>query len=209
MLYPTLSSSEATLATIHTELYHPPEEYTNPTPITAENPPSKETPLTASTELTDISHGPKSEPPVASGSLLHLLNSKLSPSDSGGALPALSELPILSYTGEYLPQGQVSLNQAALTYADDFARSFGGCETADGSDGEQQESKKKRRRPERKPWSADDLFCLGEGEVEGNLGLGRMPLPPPTNNAEEMEGVAQEEEVGEKHVSDVSVDEDA
>ena len=205
MLYPTLSSSEATLATTHTELYHPPEEYTNPTPTMAENPPSKETPLTASSEPIDINHGPKFEPPVASGSLLHLLNSKLSSSDSGGPLPELSDLPILSYTGEYLPQGQVSLNQAALSYAEDFSRDFGGCNTASSSSGGgEKESKKEQTRPKRKPWSADDLFCLEEGEMEGSLGVGRMPP-----SAQEMEGLAQEEDIGEEHArGPVDVDKD-
>ncbi len=209
MLYPTLSSSETTLATIHTELYHPPEEYTNPTPVASENPPSKESPLTASTELVDISQGPRIESPTASGSLLHLLNPKLSSSDSGGALPALSDLPILSHTGEYLPQGQVSLNQAALNYAEDFARNRGGCNAAGGG-GDEQESKTKKKRPKRKPWSADDLFCLEEGEVEGNLGLGRMPPPPSPIAAQETDGVAQEEEmkIGEEHISEVITDKD-
>jgi hypothetical protein len=79
-------------------------------------------------------------------------------------LPDLSTLPILSHTGEHLPQGQVSLNQAALLYSEGFGKEFGGC--TEGSDGKEGRG---LVRPKRKPWSADDLFCLEEGRAEERL----------------------------------------
>lgn len=167
MLYPAIASSEDALATIHTELYHPPEEYIKPAASSSvDTAPPQETPLSAPVE-------PKAlEPQVLtiSRSILHLLNPRLPAWDSGGPLPDPSTLPVLSFTGEHLPQGQVSLNQAALTYAESFARDFGGCKTNGGEDRKQDELV--RKRPKRKPWSADDLFCLEEAEMEAGWGDG-------------------------------------
>lgn len=150
MLYPYLSSPEDAFAIIHTELSHPPEEYTKPTITTSTSPSQEiETPLATLSDLTAMvtkSETPQ-QPLSFTRSILHLLNPSLPPTDSGGSLPDLSTLPIFSHTGELMPQGQTSLNQAALAYSEKFVREIAGC----------QEGKKRVRW---KPWSADDLFCL-------------------------------------------------
>jgi hypothetical protein len=171
MLYSTFASSEDTLATVHSELYHLPEEHikpTIPTSNSADTPTTLETPLTASSELIAFKSAHESQTLTTSRSILHLLNPHLPPSDSGGPLPDLSSLPILSHTGENLPQGQVSLYQASLTYSESFARDLGGCKPSADAD----EKAQTKKRPNRTQWSADDLFCLDEDEMEANLGVG-------------------------------------
>lgn len=184
MLCPTLQASQDGLATIHTELYQLPEEHTQPPPSTPssslDTPPlSLESPLTAPFPDPDPKPGAQHEnyplTPITN-SILHLLNPSLSPSDLGGpGLPHLSDLPILSHTGEYLPQGVASLNHGAMLYAERFARELGGC----GGSVEEMKKKKKKegQRPKRRAGSAGDLFCLEEeeGEVEGVSGLVKMP----------------------------------
>jgi hypothetical protein len=171
MLYPTFPSSEDNIATVHSELYYPPEEHMKPT-IPTSNPAdtssTPETPLTAVAELTALRFSHESQKLTTSGSILHLLNPHLSQSDSGGPLPDLSSLPVLSHTGEHLPQGQVSLYQTALTFSESFARNLGGCQPSAGAD----EKAPIKKRPLRTQWSADDLFCLDEDEMEANLGVG-------------------------------------
>jgi len=174
MLYPNFASSEDNIATIHSELYHPPEEHMKPaiptsSPANTPNTPSTpETLLTASAELTALKSSHESQTLTTSRSILHLLNPHLPQSDSGGPLPDISSLPILSHTGEHLPQGQVSLYQAALTYSESFARNLGGC--VPGAEGDAKAPIKKR--PKWTQWSADDLFCLDEDDMEANLGVG-------------------------------------
>jgi hypothetical protein len=168
MLYPSFGSSEDNIATIHSELYHLPEEHMKPTIPTsdpAEPPTTPEIPLTASSELTALKSSHESQTLTTSRSILHLLNPHLPKSDSGGPLPELSSLPILSHTGEHLPQGQVSLYQAAITYSESFARNLGGCKQGN-------EKAPITKRPKRTQWSADDLFCLDDDEMEANLGVG-------------------------------------
>jgi hypothetical protein len=182
MLYPSLASPEDAFATIHTELHQPPKEHTQP-PTTTSSPSPTPTPedspvLTASSELTSIQSPHNTHQPLTMPrSILHLLNPQLPATDSGGPLPNLSTLPILAHTGEYLSQGQVSLNQASLTYAETFARDLGGCQP-DGGDADGEGKKKETKalaRPKWKPWSANDLFCLEEEMVERGVGVGQMP----------------------------------
>jgi hypothetical protein len=171
MLYPSFASREDSLATIHTELFQPPQEYTDRTSISSASAfPAQETSLTDSTEVKAMRSADELQLVTMSRSILHLLNPSLPATDSGGPLPDLSTLPVLSHTGELLPQGQVSLNQAAITYADTFAKEFGGCAAAEGEG-----QKSMLTRPARKPWSADDLFCVEEAVKERNLGIGDVP----------------------------------
>jgi hypothetical protein len=198
MLYPTLPSSEDAFATIHTELYHAPEEHINPATPTPNATPTQpnETPLTASSELAALKSAHEPQTLTTSRSILHLLNPHLPPTDSGGPLPEISTLPILSYTGEHLPQGQISLTQAATTYAETFATDLGGCRTAEGET-------KQLKRPKWKAWSADDLFCLEEGLMEELVQL--VPgVGEGESEGEEKDEEEKKEDYGREHVRTVT-----
>jgi hypothetical protein len=180
MLYPSLSES---IATMHTELYQAPDEYRehSSSHFDAETKPHSSTPLTA--EFTPHPETPPLSGAAASRSILHILNPTLPTTDSGGPLPDLSTLPILSYKGEYLEQGQIPLNQASIAFSEAFAKEFGSCK--DGS-----------KRPKRKAWSADDLFCLDDSLMEKELGVGERPS---ANVGEEfVREVTQAANVGQK-----------
>jgi hypothetical protein len=196
MLYPSLGSGGAysDLATMHSEAYHPPdpdrsssstsstasltpEPFLPNEPLLA--PPDIESPTSVPDSLDAQDPYPPSQPPRLP---LH-------------HLPPLSSLPILSYTGSHLPQGLVSLNQAALLYAYKFVRDGGpsGCrESSEGTAGGDS------RRPARTHLSADDLFCRGEvedkGEKKGEKQAATVEARGVGGAEEEREEAAEEEE---------------
>ncbi|KAF2467693.1 uncharacterized protein BDR25DRAFT_316693 [Lindgomyces ingoldianus] len=149
LYYPATIASES-IATVHSELYHPPEEFTPPSPtesdqgsesppnlpdepfLTAEKPP----PPPYNTEAPVIPH---SRP-------LHLAL----PFD--GDLPEIPHLPYLLYDGELInPDNSSSM---ALAYANKFRETVGGCTIPAG----------KHRKAER--GSAKDLFCFGDEDED-------------------------------------------
>ena len=136
-LYSTLAD-EAALATIHNELYKPPEEFSHSWKVEAHSTPEAPEDFTADpAHHLSLQHAEK---PLASKSLLSLL-----PSD--GILPAFKDMPLLSWDGKVVTKTE--LEEAASNYSQVFRREIGGCSTSDKhktiSDG-----------------SADDLFCLDD-----------------------------------------------
>jgi hypothetical protein len=137
MLYPSLNH-DAALATIHNELYQPPEEYS---PRKADGGTST-IPAEPSTDWTaDPAHHlslQHKEKPLASANLLSTLPSE-------GILPSLTDMPLLSWDGKLMTRHQLS--EEAKAYSQVFRREIGGCTTAD-------------KHVIRVKGSADDLFCL-------------------------------------------------
>jgi hypothetical protein len=141
-LYSTLAN-EATLATIHKELYTPPEEFSHSQEgeVEAHSTPQASAGLTAdSAHHLSLQHPEKL---LASKSLLSHL-----PSD--GILPALADMPLLSWDGKAVTK--MELEEAASKYSQVFRREIGGCSTSD---------KKYKIMAE---GSADDLFCLDDAD---------------------------------------------
>ena len=135
-LYSTLAD-QAALATIHNELYKPPEEFSM---IEADSAPHASPDFTAdSAHHLSLQHAEK---PLASKSLLSLL-----PTD--GILPALTDMPLLSWDGNATTK--IELDEAASKYSQVFRREIGGCSTSD----------KHKTKAE---GSADDLFCLDNAD---------------------------------------------
>ncbi|KAF2226908.1 hypothetical protein BDZ85DRAFT_181743, partial [Elsinoe ampelina] len=148
-LYPA-NSNDGTWATIHTELYHPPEEYTtpkkNPQPEPANPPKSNEPFLTADEPLTPPSHP---EVPAIPGSQpLHTLL------PFRGSFPDLFALPLLSYTGEPLASS-AEAESAAIAYIKQLRQQLGGCSAEEAA------------RPKIvKEGKTGDLFCYTGKEAE-------------------------------------------
>ncbi|KAN0081045.1 hypothetical protein V8E54_004249 [Elaphomyces granulatus] len=116
ILYPSFSDKNG-LASIHNELYQPPEEFTL---VDSAEPPQPED---QNLELGSI------ERPVFQASTLTALLHKLPM-----VLPDISSLPLLSYNGERL-DSQMSTHEAR-EYARNFRTTVGGCETDVIGDGE-------------------------------------------------------------------------
>lgn len=117
ILYPNFEGPDS-LVTLHTDLYHPPEEY-------AEDPEVQSEHIKEGTKLTadpaqHMTHK-HTETPLASRSLLSML-----PFD--GVLPKLAEVPLVSWDG--VQTTYIDLWQGASYYRETFRRDFGGCDSA-------------------------------------------------------------------------------
>lgn len=149
MLYPHFESDEA-IATVHNELYQPPEEFASTKPSTSTpndkaTPPDPNDPFTADPSISPLAYKQSNlEPPLLTTTLLSLL-----PSD--GDLPELNTIPLLSYSGDLITSAESTT--LATFFAARLKSEIGGCT---GS------SVQKRRRP----LSAGDLFCLDDEEDE-------------------------------------------
>ena len=110
MIYPQLASG-ASLATVHNELYTPPEEFSVP----KEDPEGREgeDEFTADPHMS-LKHD---EAPVAHGSLLDVM-------DGGATLP-IGKMPILSFDGRAMMQAD--LLEEAEQFSEEFRSSVGGC----------------------------------------------------------------------------------
>ncbi|MCJ1381145.1 hypothetical protein MMC17_004254 [Xylographa soralifera] len=157
LLYPNLPSPES-LATVHNELYQPPE---GTTPLA----PSKATadsadPFIVNPLLTSLEHLPHQERPLLTTPLLTML-----PSD--GDLPALASLPLLSYFGEALTPW--SAKKEAARFANDFRSQIGHCTSGNSYT--------------ILPMKADDLFCVDPDDdfpvIEKTTAAVRPWRPPP------------------------------
>ena len=144
MFYPNYESTPSSaFATVHSELYQPPEEYTKKTVNgqKEESPPALDPTdsfnADASTHARTKPRPP--EPPLLTSSLLSLL-----PRD----LPSLSTLPHISYDARPLTASDRSAS--AADYAATFRREVGNCEIVNG---------KSANQPAFVERSADDLFC--------------------------------------------------
>ena len=137
LLYPTFSTDDEAIATVHDELYQIPEEFPKepapPVPIPELNP---DEPLALVYERKDRPP-PNTERSLSSSNLLSVL-------PNSGDLPDFYELPLLAFDGSTLTQMQA--NDDAWMFSAAYRRDIGGCLT----DAEI---------TKREPYSALDLFC--------------------------------------------------
>lgn len=131
-IYPNFEDADS-LATLHNELYQPPEEYRK-----------EAEPEASGGELTadpanhlSLKHA---ETPLITKSLLSMLPFK-------GELPKTADMPLLSWDGD--PISVADLEQDAIEYSTVFRREIGGCEEA-----------APEKIPE--DFTAGDLFCLND-----------------------------------------------
>ncbi|KAN0096443.1 hypothetical protein V8E51_015248 [Hyaloscypha variabilis] len=131
-IYPNFEDADS-LATLHNDLYQPPEEYEGE--IEAE---PAEGELTADPAMhLSLKH---METPLITKSLLSMLPFK-------GELPKMTDMPLLSWDGN--PTTIVDLEQYAVQYSSVFRIEIGGC-------GEDMPDKV------REDFTAGDLFCLSD-----------------------------------------------
>ena len=137
ILYPTFSTDDEVIATVHDELYHIPEEFPRESPTPAPVPElNPDEPLYLVYEKKDRSP-PNTEHSLSSSTLLSLL-------PNSGDLPEVYDLPLLAFDGSTLTQAQA--NDDAWTFTEAYRRDIGGCET-------------ETEITKREPNSALDLFC--------------------------------------------------
>ena len=146
MFYPHYEATKSNaFATVHTELYQPPEEFSNKIEKghKDEDPPTLEP-----TDVLETSDTPNSqakpyhpEYPLLKSSLVSLL-------PPFGDVPPLSTLPHISYDGAQLT-AQSRVNQAE-DYASTFRLKIGGCTSKNGKAVSESELVER---------SANDLFC--------------------------------------------------
>lgn len=146
LLYPNYPSDRESIATLHYELFHPPEEFTKPQPQTD----SPHTPLLdpeTETFPTDLSsHRPKhAESTPVKTKLTSLLPNR------GFAVPELSDFPLLSHEGNELSSSLLSAT--ARSFTTNFRRQVGICAAT--------------YKPKPEAMKADDLFCNNNPEARG------------------------------------------
>ncbi|KAL8701549.1 MAG: hypothetical protein Q9201_004851 [Fulgogasparrea decipioides] len=156
LLYPNFSADREGIASVHYELFHPPEEFSKPKKtLAAETSLPTIDPKKETFETDPSTHRPKHP---ESSPLTSNLNSLL---PKFGANQEIFELPILSYEGYELDISILEKN--AQVYTSNFRREIGQCPAT-------------KKQPEAKPMNADDLFCDRDEERSG-LGLGGLTLP--------------------------------
>ena len=135
MVYPDFEGPDA-LATLHNELYQPPEEFAEP----EEQPTEGELTADPAHHLS-LKH---KEAPLITKTLLNIL-------PFGGNLPKILEMPLLSWDGEIISQG--GIEETAASYRKSFRLEIGGCDVS------------ARDKP-RVALAAGDLFCLLDAKAE-------------------------------------------
>ena len=134
LLYPNFPSEELNLATIHSDLYQVPEEFTQKKARSSS--PSLSTNDDFTVDLTNVKP-PKNERTLLENNLVSLL-------PSAGDLPELANLPLLNYEGGSITGEQSGVSSFA--FSNTFRTENGGCKNQKEQEG-------------RQPCSANDLFC--------------------------------------------------
>ncbi|KAH8678921.1 hypothetical protein BGZ60DRAFT_402153 [Tricladium varicosporioides] len=134
MLYPGLEKTDS-IASLHNELYHPPEEYREELKE-EKSPESGEFTADVQKHLS-LKH---TEAPLISKPLLNIL-------PSGGDLPRVSQMPLLTWDGQEINANEVGEYATNYTYI--FRHEIGGCDVS---------------LPSKVVFetSAQDLFCLND-----------------------------------------------
>ncbi|KAL8935285.1 MAG: hypothetical protein Q9216_005504, partial [Gyalolechia sp. 2 TL-2023] len=152
LLYPNFASSSTssnrnTIATLHYELYHPPEEFSNPKSTSKTDAPMPTLdPKTETLTADPNAHHPKHK---ESKPLTSNLNSLLPPRSAGNFIQDPSELPLLSHEGNEIDLS--ILEDSAYAFAGEFRRQVGLCPASYS--------------PTVAPMKANDLFCDPDADV--------------------------------------------
>jgi len=134
MLYPAFAAgADSSIATIHQELYHMPEEFVE-AESTSSEPGAGPQSLESSTVLTaEVGEkvSPRKDAIVAGGGSVLSLLSQSSPASTdlneAVGLPNLDGLPLLSFLGEALTFSESV--QLSSSFADEFSIAHGGCKS--------------------------------------------------------------------------------
>ncbi|KAL9585079.1 MAG: hypothetical protein Q9212_001743 [Teloschistes hypoglaucus] len=158
LLYPNFSSGRESIASVHYELFQPPEEYSKPKSTSAADSPVPTIDPNEETFTTELSsHHPKHpESSPLTSNLISLL-------PRSGAVQELFELPLLSHEGHQLDFSAFETTARAFTTS--FRRQIGQCPAT-------------KKQPDVIPMKADDLFCDHDDDKAG-LGLGDLDLGGP------------------------------
>lgn len=134
LLYPSFASQNLALATVHSDLYQVPEEFSDKKARSS-------SPLLSTNDDFTVDPAavrpPKDEKNILENNLVSLL-------PSAGDLPELLDLPLLSYDGESITAGQSGV--LSSVFSNDFRTQTGGCVN-------------ENQQTPRQPHSANDLFC--------------------------------------------------
>ncbi|KAI4261274.1 MAG: hypothetical protein L6R42_003522 [Xanthoria sp. 1 TBL-2021] len=158
LLYPNFPSDRESVATVHYELFHPPEEFSksnlkseSDTPVPPLDP--------EETFPTDLSsHRPKHpESTPLTTKLTSLLPNR------GFVVPELSDLPLLSHQGNELSSNMLSAT--ASSFSNDFRRQVGLCAAS--------------FKPKVEVMKADDLFCNDNPEARAGRSFADLDSDQP------------------------------
>ncbi|KAL8672391.1 MAG: hypothetical protein Q9168_003130 [Polycauliona sp. 1 TL-2023] len=155
LLYPNFPTDRESIATVHYELFQPPEESIKPKLQTDTSPPPLDPrdPFLTDPSSHHKKHNTESIP--LSTKLTSLLPNR------GFAVPALSEFPLLSYEGNEVTSN--ILLATAQSFSNDFRRQVGLCRATFN--------------PKIEAMKADDLFC--NHRIDESVGSPSAPSMPP------------------------------
>lgn len=158
LLYPNFPSDRESVATVHYELFHPPEEFSksNPKSESDTSVPPLDPKETFPTDLNShrLKH-PESTP------LTTKLTSLLP--NHGFFVPELSDLPLLSHQGNELSSN--ILSATARSFSNDFRRQVGLCAVT--------------FKPKVEVMKADDLFCNDNPEARAGRSFADLDSDQP------------------------------
>ncbi|KAL8850026.1 MAG: hypothetical protein Q9221_005043 [Calogaya cf. arnoldii] len=159
LLYPSFPSSRDSVATVHYELFHPPEEFSKPIAKSATDTPVPLLDPETETFPTDPnSHRPKyPEKAPLNTKLTSLLPKR------GTTGQAISDLPLLSHQGNELSSNL--LTATARSFSNDFRRQVGLCAAT--------------FKPKVEAMKADDLFCQDKPEVRAGRSFADLDSDQP------------------------------
>ncbi|KAL8731616.1 MAG: hypothetical protein Q9166_003304 [cf. Caloplaca sp. 2 TL-2023] len=148
LLYPNFPSGREVIASIHYELFHPPEEFTKPRSMSPDDTPVPTLDPKETFDTDPSSHKPKhSESTPLTTNLISLL-------PTSGSVQDLSNLPLLSHQGNEISMD--IFEAIARSFTSDFRRQVGLCPAT--------------HRPKVESMKADDLFC-DRGDEKVGMGL--------------------------------------
>ncbi|KAL8871106.1 MAG: hypothetical protein Q9174_002994 [Haloplaca sp. 1 TL-2023] len=155
LLYPNFLSSRDSIATLHHELYQPPEEFAKPKKA-ADAPPPTMDPEKETFDTDPNAHRPKrpETTPLRRTNLISIL-------PRAATTQELFELPLLSYEGNEIDAS--GINSAARAFTNDYRRHVSNCKATS-------------KQPNVQPMRADDLFCTAADVVTGRS-LGDFQIP--------------------------------
>ncbi|KAI4114325.1 MAG: hypothetical protein LQ345_004877 [Seirophora villosa] len=166
--FPTSSSSSSSdrpaIATLHYELFRPPEEYDSKPSSSAAHPPIPTLNPETETFPTDPSTHPLHPKPDRESTPLTTNLLSLLPSARSRSTTAAADLPLLSHEGNALSPNH--LDKSARLFASDFRLRIGRCRDPDYE-------------PPVKAMKADDLFCDNPNDIREGFTINAAAPPPP------------------------------